>query len=165
MSLRFAWLAGASLIAAVTAGTAQAASPLDLVAPVSEYKLYVSQGVDQLVKDTKTFTDAVKAGDLAKAKALYAPTRVSYEKIEPIAELFSDLDGSIDSRADDHEKSEEYRHADSVVEMPGGRHLRARAGWRVRGVSGAQSVPRERRRSERAACRVSGVDRGAQRAA
>ena len=106
MSLRFAWLAGASLIAAVTAAPSFAASPLDLVAPVSEYKIYVSQGVDKLVKDTKVFTDAVKAGDLAKARALYAPTRVSYEMIEPIAELFSDLDGSIDSRADDHEKAE-----------------------------------------------------------
>src|SRR5690606_29093303 len=29
-----------------------------------------------------------------------------YEKIEPIAELFADLDASIDSRADDHEKGE-----------------------------------------------------------
>lgn len=106
MSLRFAWLAGASLIATVTAAPSFAASPLDLVAPVSEYKIYVSQGVDKLVKDTKVFTDAVKAGDLAKARALYAPTRVSYEMIEPIAELFSDLDGSIDSRADDHEKAE-----------------------------------------------------------
>ena len=107
MSLRFAWLAGAGLFAVVTAAPAFAASPLDLVAPVSEYKLYVSQGVDQLVKDTKAFTDAVKAGDIAKSKALYAPTRVSYEKIEPVAELFSDLDGKIDSRADDHEKKEE----------------------------------------------------------
>ena len=78
------------------------------MAPVAEYKLYVSQGVDKLVKDTKAFTDAVKAGDLAKAKALYAPTRFSYEMIEPVAELFSDLDGKIDSRADDHEKAEKY---------------------------------------------------------
>ena len=107
MRLRFAGLAGASLIAVMTTGSAWAASPLDLVAPVAEYKLYVSAGVDQLVKDTKAFTDAVKAGNLAKAKALYAPTRVSYEKIEPVAELFSDLDGKIDSRADDHEKKEE----------------------------------------------------------
>ncbi len=105
MRLRFAWLAGAGLIAAL-AGPAQATSPLDLVAPVAEYKLYVSQGVNKLVKDTKAFTDAVKAGDLAKAKALYAPTRFSYEMIEPVAELFSDLDGKIDSRADDHEKAE-----------------------------------------------------------
>jgi len=52
----------------------------------------------QLVTDTKAFTDAIKAGDIEKAKALYAPTRQHYERIEPIAELFSDLDGSIDAR-------------------------------------------------------------------
>ena len=65
------------------------------------------QSVDTLVSRTRALTDAVKAGDLDKAKALYAPTRIHYERIEPIAELFSDLDGSIDSRADDHEKKEE----------------------------------------------------------
>jgi iron uptake system component EfeO len=48
----------------------------------------------------------VKAGDLKTAQALYAPTRVHYECIEPIAELFSDLDGSVDSRADDHDQEE-----------------------------------------------------------
>ena len=82
-------------------------SPLDLVAPLADYKIYVAGKLDKLATDTKAFTDAVKAGDLAKAKALYAPTRMSYEAVEPIAELFSDLDGSIDSRADDHEKKEE----------------------------------------------------------
>jgi iron uptake system component EfeO len=107
MSLRFAWLAGAGLIATLAAGSVQAASPLDLVAPVADYKLYVTRGVDKLATDTKAFTDAIKAGDLARARALYAPTRVSYEMIEPVAELFSDLDGKIDSRADAHEKKEQ----------------------------------------------------------
>ncbi len=83
-----------------------AVSPLDLVQPIADYKIYVQGKIDTLVKDTKAFTDAVKAGDLAKAKALYAPARVNYETIEPIAELFSDLDGAIDSRADDHEQKE-----------------------------------------------------------
>ena len=106
MTPRLAPLAAAASLALVLAGPAGAASPLDLVAPVAAYKQYVSKGVDQLVKDTKTFTDAVKAGDLPRAKALYAPTRVSYEKIEPVAELFSDLDGKIDARADAHEKKE-----------------------------------------------------------
>ncbi|MBB3809702.1 iron uptake system protein EfeO [Pseudochelatococcus contaminans] len=91
---------------ALAQATATAVAPLDLVAPVAEYKIYVSKLTQQFVKDTKAFTDAVKAGDVEKAKALYAPTRVSYEKIEPIAELFSDLDVAIDSRADDHEKAE-----------------------------------------------------------
>ena len=88
-------------------GSASAAvSPLDLVAPISDYKIYVIENVQTLVKDTQAFTDAVKAGDVDKAKNLFATTRMSYERIEPVAELFSDLDASIDSRADDHEKAE-----------------------------------------------------------
>ncbi|MHC1551080.1 iron uptake system protein EfeO [Phyllobacterium sp. K27] len=81
-------------------------APLDLVGPIADYKIYVSENLEKLVSDTKAFTDAVKAGDVDKAKSLFAPTRMSYEAIEPIAELFSDLDASIDSRADDHEKAE-----------------------------------------------------------
>lgn len=81
-------------------------APFDLVAPVAEYKIYVTESVQKLVTETRAFTEAVKAGNLEKAKALFAPTRTHYEAIEPIAELFSDLDASIDSRADDHEQAE-----------------------------------------------------------
>ncbi|KAB8310734.1 iron uptake system protein EfeO [Erwinia endophytica] len=77
---------------------------LQLAGPITEYKAYVTHEVAELVAGTKAFTDAVKAGDLAKAQALYAPTRRHYEHIEPIAELFSDLDSSIDAREDDYEK-------------------------------------------------------------
>ncbi|HEY0201241.1 MAG TPA: iron uptake system protein EfeO [Burkholderiaceae bacterium] len=83
-----------------------AVSPLELVGPISDYKIYVSENVRKLVADTRLFTAAVKAGDIEKAKRLYAPTRTSYEKIEPVAELFSDMDSAIDSRANDHEKAE-----------------------------------------------------------
>lgn len=100
----------ASLFAITAAFLPRVASaevaPLDLVGPIADYKIYVSENLEKLVADTKAFTDAVKAGDVDKAKSLFAPTRMSYEAIEPIAELFSDLDGSIDSRADDHEKAE-----------------------------------------------------------
>ncbi|PNG26656.1 iron uptake system protein EfeO [Methylocella silvestris] len=82
-------------------------APLDLVAPVTDYKIYVSAATKKLVADTKAFTDAVKAGDLKKAQALFGPTRMHYEQIEPIAELFDDLDKAIDSRADDHDKKED----------------------------------------------------------
>lgn len=81
-------------------------SPLDLVNPMADYKIYVSENLEKLVRNTQAFTDAIKAGDFDTAKKRYAATRVPYEKIEPIAELFSDLDSSIDSRADDHEKAE-----------------------------------------------------------
>lgn len=90
----------------VTAGSDTATKPdaMALVGPIAEYKVYVIQEVAQLVTQTKAFTDAVKKGDLALARKLYAPTRQHYERIEPIAELFSDLDGSIDAREDDFEQ-------------------------------------------------------------
>src|SRR3984957_5706548 len=82
-------------------------SPMDLVGPIAEYKLYVKKEVDVLVAETKKFTDAVKAGKLADAQRLYAPAHQYYERIEPIAELFNDLDGTMDSREDDFEKKAE----------------------------------------------------------
>ncbi|CAM5764562.1 iron ABC transporter substrate-binding protein [Labrys miyagiensis] len=81
-------------------------SLVDLIGPLAEYKVYVSLEVDDLVDATKEFADAVKSGDLARAQALYAPTRQHYERIEPVAELFSDLDKAIDARADVYEKRE-----------------------------------------------------------
>ncbi|WP_409283772.1 iron uptake system protein EfeO [Pseudomonas protegens] len=81
-----------------------ATAPLELVGPISDYKIYVTEQLDELASHTQQFTAAVKQGDLASAKKLYAPTRLYYESIEPIAELFSDLDASIDSRVDDHEQ-------------------------------------------------------------
>ncbi len=103
---KIALLAGLSLLAFASAANA-ATNPLDLVGPVSDYKIYVQSQVDLLVTNTQAFVDAIKAGDMAKAKALYGPTRTYYESVEPIAELFSDLDASIDSRADDHEQKEQ----------------------------------------------------------
>lgn len=91
----------------VTAARYQTAVKPDamaLVGPIAEYKVYVTQEVAQLVTQTNAFTDAIKKGDLALARKLYAPTRQHYERIEPIAELFSDLDGSIDAREDDFEQ-------------------------------------------------------------
>ena len=82
-------------------------SPMDLVGPIAEYKVYVKKEVDVLVAETKKLTDAVKAGKLMEAQKLYAPAHQHYERIEPIAELFNDLDGSIDLREDDFEKKAE----------------------------------------------------------
>jgi len=102
------FLAGlaAGLLGVYTASAAAAVSPLDLVGPISDYKIYVTENTHKLVADTRAFTSAVKAGDVEQAKRLFAPTRMSYERIEPVAELFSDLDAAIDSRADDHEQAE-----------------------------------------------------------
>ena len=87
-----------------TEDAAKAIALLYLGAAISCYNGFVTYETAELVKGTKAFTDAVKAGDIEKAKSLYAPTRQHYERIEPIAELFSDLDGSIDAREDDYEQ-------------------------------------------------------------
>jgi iron uptake system component EfeO len=92
----------------VTAANTAMAEPsaLDLVGPLAEYKVYVIGEINDLVERTKHFAEAVKAGRLEEAQKLYAPSRQPYERIEPIAELFADLDKSIDARADDFEKKE-----------------------------------------------------------
>lgn len=88
----------------MTASAQAAVAPQDLVAPITDYKLYVLDNLEQFTAHSREFTEAIKAGDLAKAQELYAPTRVYYERVEPIAELFADLDVSIDAREDDYEK-------------------------------------------------------------
>lgn len=74
---------------AATKDAAKADAVLSLGDAITAYKAYVTAETAQLVSGTKAFTDAVKAGDIEKAKALYAPTRQHYERIEPIAELVS----------------------------------------------------------------------------
>lgn len=73
---------------------------------VTNYKDYVLDQTEQLVSTTKEFTDAVKAKKVDKAKKLYAEARVFYERIEPIAESFGDLDPKIDARETDVEPAD-----------------------------------------------------------
>jgi iron uptake system component EfeO len=65
------------------------------------YHDYVVSEVDQLATATTQFTDAVRAGDMDKAKQMFPLARLHYESIEPVAESFGDLDSSIDARIDD----------------------------------------------------------------
>ena len=72
-----------------------------VVKAIADYKTWAVAEVEALVGDTRKFTDAVRAGDLAEAKAQFAPSRVRWEKIEPIAGLVEDIDGAVDARVDD----------------------------------------------------------------
>jgi iron uptake system component EfeO len=87
----------------VTSGAGAPTSQADtsLAAATQGYHDYVVAELDQLVVKTKAFTDAVRAGDIAQAKQAYAPARTHYERVEPIAESFGDLDPAIDARIDD----------------------------------------------------------------
>lgn len=97
-------LVAALFASAVATPTIAKTAATDLIGPLAEYKMYVMDEVKQYVTTTKAFTDAVKKGDIATAKKLYAPARQHYERIEPVAELFSDLDASMDAREDDYEQ-------------------------------------------------------------
>jgi iron uptake system component EfeO len=66
-----------------------------------EYQDYVDGQSELLVDRTEKFVAAVKAGDVAEAKRLYAPSRVPWERIEPIAEKFGTIDPEVDAREGD----------------------------------------------------------------
>lgn len=71
-----------------------------------EYRDYTIGEIDELVKDTEQFTNAVISGDIEKAKQIYPLARMHYERSEPIAEVFGDLDPEIDAREGDVPASE-----------------------------------------------------------
>jgi iron uptake system component EfeO len=73
----------------------------DLAAAAERYRGYVEDQSGLLVASTKTFVDAVLAGHVAAARRAYGPARVPYERIEPVAESFGDLDPAIDARQGD----------------------------------------------------------------
>jgi iron uptake system component EfeO len=74
-----------------------------VIQAVQAYKTWVIAEVETLVTDTRRFTDAVRAGNLSEAKAQFAPSRVRWERIEPIAGLVEEIDGKVDARVDDFE--------------------------------------------------------------
>jgi iron uptake system component EfeO len=78
----------------------------EVEAAIATYREYLEENTDELTAKTKPFVAAVVAGDLAKAKALYPAARIPYERIEPVAESFGDLDPRIDARENDVPASE-----------------------------------------------------------
>lgn len=79
-----------------------------LDAAATNYIAYVKDQVAQLVPGTEAFLAAYLAGDTEKAKSLYAITRANYERIEPVAESFGDLDPEVDFREADVEEGTEW---------------------------------------------------------
>ncbi|GAA4968720.1 iron uptake system protein EfeO [Kineococcus glutinatus] len=82
------------------AGAAEAPDPA-AEAAVAAYRTWVQQQADASVPLVQQLRDAVAAGDVEGAKALYAPSRVPWESIEPVAESFGDLDPRMDAREAD----------------------------------------------------------------
>lgn len=70
---------------------------------IATYQDFAIDQMDQFVVETEKFVELFKAGDIEGAKAAYAPARMYFERSEPIAESFGDLDPRIDGRLADLE--------------------------------------------------------------
>ncbi|MDR6882258.1 EfeM/EfeO family lipoprotein [Bacillus sp. 3255] len=77
------------------------AASQELQAAAKAYNQYVQEQGKQLVAGLEQLDAAVKSGDLKKAQEAYGQSRMPYERIEPIIETFSELDGVMDARVDD----------------------------------------------------------------
>lgn len=69
-----------------------------LAEATDSYQRYVGSQTEALLTRTQEFVDAVKAGDVATAQSLFPVARTYWERIEPVAESFGDLDPKIDGR-------------------------------------------------------------------
>ncbi|MGO2659677.1 iron uptake system protein EfeO [Mycetocola reblochoni] len=65
---------------------------------VANYVSYIKDQVGELVPAVAEFTSAYREGDDDRARELFATARTHYERIEPTAEAFGDLDPKIDFR-------------------------------------------------------------------
>ncbi|GGH63799.1 iron uptake system protein EfeO [Rothia aerolata] len=75
---------------------------------ISQYTSYVKDQVEQLKTKTDAFADAYASGDDETARSMYADARLHYERIEPVAESFGDLDPKLDSREADLEEGQDW---------------------------------------------------------
>ncbi|WP_192896623.1 iron uptake system protein EfeO [Cohnella sp. AR92] len=91
---------------AATAQASASASSIDWAPIVDSYRQFSIEQADTFITETEKFVSAVKSGDIKTAKQLYAPTRMYYERIEPIAEALGDLDPNIDARENDVEEKD-----------------------------------------------------------
>lgn len=74
----------------------------------AQYKNFVIEQSATLLDGTKKFAQAYADGDFETAKSLYAATRMYWERIEPVAESFGDLDPLLDLREADVEPGQEW---------------------------------------------------------
>ncbi|GHJ38046.1 iron uptake system protein EfeO [Streptomyces sp. TS71-3] len=92
----------------VTGGAGSAKRDPQADGAVAAYREYAQDQADQTLPKVKVFTDAIKRGDLEAAKKAYAPSRIGWERTEPVAESFGDIDPKVDTRADGLESGQKW---------------------------------------------------------
>jgi iron uptake system component EfeO len=92
-------------------GTSTAIKGVDqstIDAATAQYAAYVKDQSQELVDQTTQFVNAYKSGDVTKARALFPRARGHYERIEPVAESFGDLDPELDLREADLQNGQRW---------------------------------------------------------
>lgn len=89
-----------------TGGKAVKRDP-ELDASVAAYRQYTLDQAEETLPKAKVFADAVKAGDVEAAKKAYAESRIGWERTEPVAESFGDIDPKVDLREDGLEEGQD----------------------------------------------------------
>ncbi|MEV2192464.1 iron uptake system protein EfeO [Streptomyces phaeochromogenes] len=74
---------------------------------VAAYREYAQEQADETLPKAKVFAEAVKAGDIEAAKKTYAGSRIGWERTEPVAESFGDIDPKVDLREDGLEEGQD----------------------------------------------------------
>jgi iron uptake system component EfeO len=82
-------------------------SMVAFIGPLSEFRVYLSTQGSALIKAVTALQQAIDAGDLSQAQALYLPARAAYQRIAPAAQRLAELDNVINARADYFEKREQ----------------------------------------------------------
>lgn len=84
-----------------TPSATETTAAVDLTAETTAYKAWVQGQIDQMLVETEKFVALLDAGKLEDAKKLYPHVRMYFERSEPIAESFGELDPRIDNREAD----------------------------------------------------------------
>ena len=74
----------------------------------AQYAAYVKDQTEQLLTQTEAFATAYLAGRDDEARGLYPRARTHWERIEPVAESFGDLDPRLDLREADLEAGQTW---------------------------------------------------------
>ncbi|MEU4166374.1 iron uptake system protein EfeO [Streptomyces sp. NPDC026665] len=67
---------------------------------VAAYREYAQEQADATLPKAEAFAKAIKAGDIEAAKKEFAISRLGWERTEPVAESFGDIDPKVDVRED-----------------------------------------------------------------
>ncbi|GAA2201912.1 MULTISPECIES: iron uptake system protein EfeO [Streptomyces] len=92
----------------VTGGGSTAKRDPKLDKAVAEYRQYAQDQADETLPKAAAFVQAIKDGDLEAAKKAYAVSRLGWERTEPVAESFGDIDPKVDVREDGLEDGQKW---------------------------------------------------------